>query len=386
MRGRGHRLDARNRSDDVDQPVDERAGVAIEPDEEHAVGAKPRVDVLQVAEGAHEQARAGDEDQRERDLTGHERRQHAGPARRAAIVALQNERRTGRARLNRRRETEEQPRGDGERRGECEHVRVRRQVEHDVGRPRRDETHEEPRGPPRDANAERRARARQHPAFDEQLADDAPAAGADGQANRDLATAGRRARDEQTRDVRARDGEHQRGDAHEHHQRLDIEVAQVAPPGRPGLEHESPTRHGLLAGRRPTLREQFARQRRPHAVEPRLGGVRGQTRGRPGQNAQPEIAWLGNLRESRPKTRHRRDRRHDLRALADGRAIEAARTDANDRHRHAVDRDRFAYRRGATSEFVLPVTVADHGHQRRARLVVLLGQQASRLGLQPSVA
>jgi len=66
---------------------------------------------------------------------------------------------------------------------------------------------------------QRAARQRQHHAFGEQLLQQPPAACADGGADRDLALAGRRTRQEQVRHVRTRNQQHEADRADEDKQR-----------------------------------------------------------------------------------------------------------------------------------------------------------------------
>ena len=68
--------------------------------------------------------------------------------------------------------------------------------------------------------AERAADDRQHHALGEQLADDAAARAAERGADRDLALAARGAHQQQVRDVRARDQQHEADGAEQHEQRL----------------------------------------------------------------------------------------------------------------------------------------------------------------------
>ena len=69
---------------------------------------------------------------------------------------------------------------------------------------------------PRHHEPERRAEQPDHDRLGEQLADDPQPAGAERRADRDLAMADRRAREQQVGDVRAGDQQHQRDGAHHH--------------------------------------------------------------------------------------------------------------------------------------------------------------------------
>ena len=69
------------------------------------------------------------------------------------------------------------------------------------------------------AASQRAADERQHDALGQQLPDDAPPAGAERRAHRQLARADRRAREQQVGDVGAADQQHESDDAEEQHRR-----------------------------------------------------------------------------------------------------------------------------------------------------------------------
>ena len=71
-----------------------------------------------------------------------------------------------------------------------------------------------------------------HQAFHQQLPDQAPAAGAQGEPHRDLLLPRRCARDQQVGQVRAGDQQNQRDDRHQGQQRLGVRIAQFGPARR----------------------------------------------------------------------------------------------------------------------------------------------------------
>ena len=79
------------------------------------------------------------------------------------------------------------------------------------------------------------AGGREQQRFRQELADDAAAAGAEREPKGDLAPAGGAARQEQVRDVRARGGENQADEPHQHAQRPGVPASRVVLPLRAGI-------------------------------------------------------------------------------------------------------------------------------------------------------
>src|SRR6185369_14248023 len=88
-----------------------------------------------------------------------------------------------------------------------------------------------PRGPGGDAETEQAARGGEHDALDEKLSDDAPAAGAERESYGDFLLPRRRTRDQQARDVGARDEQHAADDIEEDFER----AFELLPNRRPSL-------------------------------------------------------------------------------------------------------------------------------------------------------
>ena len=91
---------------------------------------------------------------------------------------------------------------------------------------RRQDAKRDARGPSREEQAQRAASDRQQNAFGEQLANQAAAAGAQGGANRKFSRASRGARQQEIRDIDARDQQHESDRAEQQHQeRLHVSEA-----------------------------------------------------------------------------------------------------------------------------------------------------------------
>ena len=92
--------------------------------------------------------------------------------------------------------------------------------------------------PLRDDQAGNAAERRQQARFGEQLSNELCAAGADRETDRHFAGAGRRTGEQQVRDVRAGDDEHERRDPEEQRERSLRLPPRGALPSRPGIEHQ----------------------------------------------------------------------------------------------------------------------------------------------------
>ena len=192
--------------------------------------------------------------------------------------------------------------------------------------------------------AEQAAEPREHDALDQQLADDAAAARAEREPHGDLLLPRRRARDQQARDVGARDQQHAGDDAEQQPQRL----RQLLPDWRPALRRRQQidlALQELLArvGRR------LAECRQQHflledAVEVRLqrrlGLLDGDARLQPAEHVHPAAAPVVDVVPVRRHLRLHHHRHADAWHVADVHAVEAGLRDADDGERLVVDRDR----------------------------------------------
>ena len=171
----------------------------------------PGIHPRQPIEAARRETGAGQQHQRERDLR---RDQHAAetapPARGSAVAAhvFQEDGEVGTRRHDRRGETEDEPRDERQPETEEQNADVHlhgagaRQI---GGR----DGHQRPDAPRAEQQPGGAAGQREHHAFRQQLAHQAPAPGAEGGAHRDFARSRRRAREQQVRDVDARDQQHE---------------------------------------------------------------------------------------------------------------------------------------------------------------------------------
>jgi len=209
------------------------------------------LDSLRRVKPPQQEARADREHETHRDLQANQHAARAlGPLGGRVHLDRAVERRI--RRVDRRREPEGDARDEREADGEREHGEVRARVElhrRRVGRePGQHERDEAAEGPEREQRAERAARERDQHALREQLLNQAAARRSERQAQRDLAAARGRAREQQVRDVRAGDQQHQRERGH--HDRAGAEHVRsqlgVWERRRP-LDHERGLATGLVA-------------------------------------------------------------------------------------------------------------------------------------------
>ncbi len=146
------------------------------------------------------------------------------PARQPAVAsdaaaALQHVARRRARRTQRRQDAEEQCHGERQRDAEAHHPPVEPHLEAHRVLLRRKHRHHERRRPPADQCTERRGERRQQRALDEHQPDQPPAAGADRDPQRHLATSRQRLSVEQVGDVHAGDQQHDRDERCQHEER-----------------------------------------------------------------------------------------------------------------------------------------------------------------------
>ena len=149
--------------------------------------------------------------------------------------------------------------------------------EHGVGG-RRQLPHEQPAAPLREEQPDQRADAGQQQALAQQLPRDPHARRAQGDAHAELVPARRRAREEQVRDVRARDEEHEADDHHDGGQRQAVALAQRRTAGRRGDQREALFEVGLHVLRAPVLRHRGFADLRLDAPDRGVAGLEALTR------------------------------------------------------------------------------------------------------------
>ena len=173
--------------------------------------------------------------------------------------------------VQRRKQSEQQTRADGQRRGEQHDDRVDRQV-HRVRRLSRQERGHQVQRPLGDDEAAEAAEDREETRLAEQLPHELSASRANRQPDRHLARARGAARQQQVRDVRARNQQHERGDAHQQRERRPRFRRHVALAAAPGVKHDR-----LRLEPRQRLRAHALLQRRFDVVDDRV--VRRRERG-----------------------------------------------------------------------------------------------------------
>ena len=224
-RDRARRFHARQRGDSLDERrVEVAHGRRVRigrqrqrlPDRVHTLGVEAEIDSANVLVAAQQQTRADDEHHAQRDLRDDERAHQPRPAADdAARLRAQHGLGRRRARAQRRQEPEQQ-------RGEpCHRCRERERapVERDRLRARQRagiEAQEAVEERDRGSDAERTAGEREQHALGEQMRDEPPASRAEREAHGELAPAAFTAREQQAREVRADDEQHEPHGAEQH--------------------------------------------------------------------------------------------------------------------------------------------------------------------------
>ena len=324
---------------------------------------------MQAIETAHEQAGGHQHDDRQRELGGDEHPAKAIAARRSGRSSpgvLQRSVQIETSDAHRRREAEQEARRDAEDQGEEEHLAV----DGDVAEPR-DARRLQPlnrahrNGRQRDAGGA--AEQRQPDALGQQLAHDPKPARAHRGAHGHLALTRERSRQQQVRDIRARDQQHDPDRRQQHCQRR-AHVAHHLLEQRHDRERQSAVGRVLLRMLLPQPRgDQIhlgLRRRHGHARLQRADhvivlAVAASRRGRRQRQRQIDIAVLGDAEGWQHLAWQR----------------EARLQDADDPARLAVQRDRRADDARIQSIPPRPGAVAEHGGARRPRRIFFWCEQ-----------
>ena len=340
---------------------------------------QPEVHPAHVDEALGEEARRHEERHRQRDLRGGERRaepRRRSAARRLTALSLQRRHEIRTRAVQRRKQSEEQAGADRERAGEERDRAIDLQT-YRVGGLRRQHRRYQIQRPARDEDAADAAKDGEQARFPEQLTDQLAAARADRQPDGHLAGARGAAREQQVRDVRAGDHEHERRDAEEERERRLRLARDARLPVRARLERDRlalEARERLVA--HPLLQRRFdvgddlavrRRHRRARLLD-RHARLQPCEEVRP--VGAPVVEPLERLREAA-----HRDRREDDRPHAERRSVEAARRDADDRHRLPVHCQPLIEDVRVAAEPPEPVRVAQHDHVRLARRLVVVGAE-----------
>ena len=260
-------------------------GEEIEPADDNSLGLKPRRHPRRRSEAADAQAGANEQGNRQGDLRGHERAAETMAPKHPSCVSRVAERRRemGRGGQRGRSECEQEHGAYGNGCGEPQDLRVDGHVEFDRQLRRRREPDEQPHRPLEREHRAGGAETGQHDALDEQLLDNAPAACTHGQTNGNLTLPRRGARQQEPRQIRARDQQHDDGDGHQNQQ--------------DGSEHADPARWRLVErehGRAVVDVAALAGKRRSHPLDGRIefgaSLIDGRAGREAGQNGQPSAA------------------------------------------------------------------------------------------------
>jgi hypothetical protein len=269
--------------------------------------------------------------------------------------------------LHDRDEAEQQARQDRGDEGEQQRGRV----EADRIQPRQvrgGQEDEEAKQPIRDPQAEDATREPEGHALEEQLARDPAPVRPQGHAHGQLLLAALHAHEQQVRDVRAGDEQHEDDRAHEDPEDA-ADVAHEVLLERPQAGSEARLLEHLLVeaarGREPL--ERHRQQARHVRVGLREGGAR----------LEPGHALVAELPEQHlgPVEPQREDE-----GVFEVEEAEVARHHADDLHRLSVDGERPPDRGRIATELGLPIAVAEDDGGRAARLVVLAGERAAEEG------
>ena len=237
-RGHGRRLHAGHRAhmfQELGVRIPSRHGVVsarfrVEAEERLAVEPVARIGAARHHRGADEQPGCGQQRERQGDLARHQ--EVAGPE---AMQAAPNAGAFLAPHLGKQVQARDPPRGPQSRDDGREHTeQQRRQADAPVRRHDhreglvhhgRERSHDEVHRPHREQEARGAADERQHQSFDQELPDDADAAGAQREAHRDLFAPARTARQLHVRDVEARHHQNNHRRAHQGRERDDQFIA-----------------------------------------------------------------------------------------------------------------------------------------------------------------
>ncbi len=325
---------------------------------QHALGVEARVGARRVRQAAQQQARGRQQHHRQRDLRAHEDRLRTvlPPGRGAPAPAVDRAADRRAPRPDGRHQSEEHARDQRDRHRGDEHPRVQGGPERQrqgVGRHVPQHLQDERR----DAEAEAATKGGEGQALGDQLPDDAAAAGAECGACRQLRLALPAARQDEVRDVGARDQQQERHRAEQQEHRRARDHAE---------------RRGDRLGEHPPRLFEGGILR----VEPFLDGAQflvraleGGLRRQPSEDGGPVTGACGA-----PRAR-RQHGRHEEAVVAEQPRL--ARQHPHDRPRHVVEHQRAAEDARVAAEARLPELLGEHHHVGRPARPILLGQEAA---------
>src|SRR5262249_13501298 len=213
----------------------------VQSEEQQFLLIEAEVDLLQVVEGAYEQPRADEQQQRQRylqdDQSFAQSRHRAGSA--PALLDRRRQIQSGRAQRWRQAEQNSGQHRDDD--GESQHAPIYAEVDFGGQKARVPvcQRRERALAPEREDDAERAAQRREQDALGQQLPDQTSPPGADRKPHADLRPSQRRARQQQVRHVGAGDQQYERDDAEQPVDRGRIALATLHQPRAPRSRAQS---------------------------------------------------------------------------------------------------------------------------------------------------
>ena len=333
-----------------------------------------------VAETANEEPRAREQHDRERRLHHEQRRSRSRALHGSfACAGLERSGQLRSARLERRHQRRENAGEQSDDRGEREHAKI-----DGTSRPR--PFAEQPaadgaRADFRDDERAGRAEHREQQPLGQQLHHEAPTPDAERQAHRNLATPAQRAHEQQVRDVRARDQQHDDRDGREQLADSHLVRRRGDPEARERFaRHDRSEVHDLGVDAGTNARRRIRRRRQTPALVDRRrlrGGALGaDARLESGDDEEPlRRARCRPVRAAiEPQSVGGRDRKPDV-DFAQLRAAESLRRDTDDRVLRRPELERLSDRAPLAGEMPLPEAVADHGELLGVVLPFFVGQE-----------
>ena len=344
----------------------------VEGDAEQVLRLEAGIGLARGLQAAQEEAGADEGHQRQRDLAHDqdvadaEAASHAAPGAIAVLERIDHVRLAG---LQGGHEAEEDPRAHAHRHREGEHPPIEIEMQGDGdARQRRQQRQQTAARPVSDGDPQGGRRQGEGHALGEELADEPPPAGADGQAYGDLAPAMERAAEEQVRDVGAGDEQDEADDGHQQRRHRHHAVARVRVHGGARQRH-----HGHAAAL--VVVRVFRLEPLGDHAEAGLGLRRGDPGLQPalGEHEQPAALFVP-VDAGLDLLVHGHRHPH-LGADADVEARVARRGDADDRVRRAVEVQRLAHRARIRAEALRPEGMAQHHDRIAPRDLVLVGTE-----------
>ena len=191
---------------------------------------KSRIECRKRSPTLEQQPRSGDEDERERNLTGDEQLANVDSRmsfRDSAGLRFHRRLRIDSSGPPGRRQAEQQTRQRRHENREGENGQIELQVERHRTRRPRQQRHQESTAPRREHDAKQRAEAREQEALGDELPRQSPTARAKRESNGHFVLSHGGTGEQEVRNVRTRDQQHQRHDRHEYVERFSVRQSEI---------------------------------------------------------------------------------------------------------------------------------------------------------------